>query len=121
MAYWTDTGGELVPLKRAKTLYMMKSQRQSKINSVHAASASLCYEQKYFCVSGGIAATLDSDQGLNPDIVCYSKHMKRPRRNCSHVKRARTRAKVLHTVKVKLTSFLKLSLNRKTPRNMVSI
>lgn len=69
----------------------------------------------------GIAATLDSDQGLNPAIACYSKHMRRPHRNYSHVKRARTRAKVLHTVKVKLASFVRLVLQRKTLRNMVSI
>lgn len=66
--------------------------------------------KKYFFISESIAATLDSDQGLNPEIVCYSKHMKRPHRNYSHVKRARTRAKVLHTVKVKLASFLSLPL-----------
>lgn len=37
------------------------------------------------------------------------------------MKRARTRAKVLHTVKVKLASFLKLALSRQTLRTMVSI
>lgn len=47
--------------------------------------------------------------------------MKRPHRNYSHVKRARTRAKLLHTVKVKLASLVKLALNRKPLRNMVSI
>lgn len=99
----------------------MEGQRQSKISSVHAANALLCYEQKHFCMSEGIAATLDSDQGLNPEIVCYSKHTKRPHRNYSHVKRARTRAKVLHSVKVKLASFLKLALTRKKLGNMVSI
>lgn len=76
---------------------------------------------KYFCSSEGIAATLDSDQGLNPEIVCYSEHMKRPHRNYSHVKRARTRAKVLHTVKVKPAFFLELALNRQSLRTMVSI
>lgn len=79
-----------------------KSQRQGKIKSVHATNASLCNKPKYCCVSASIAATPDRDQGLNPEIVCYSKHMRRPHRSYSHVKRARTRAKVLHTVKVKL-------------------
>lgn len=47
--------------------------------------------------------------------------MKRPHRNYSHVKRARTKAKVLHTVKVKLASSLRLALSRETLRTMVSI
>lgn len=98
-----------------------KSQRQRKINSARAANAFLCYKQNQVCISEGIAATLDPDQGLNPEIVCYSKHMKRPRRNYSHVKRARTGAKVLHAVKVRLTSFLKLALHRKTLRTTASI
>lgn len=114
MVYLTDTGAELGQNPFTNQSRENEESRQSEINSVQQTRRLAM--NKAFPVYGKVLLLLGSDQGLNPRIVCYSEHMKRPRRNYSHVKRARTRAKVLHTVKVKLASFQKLALNRKTQK-----